>query len=185
MAHSRKWMIVTVMLAAVSMGAGGTIAFQTAFDQKLNTVTAADHTTEINEDFPDPSPVDPEHNSEYTKKVVVTNGTGGQDPAAADCYVRISLGYSDSRIGNAVELKNLDTQNWEAGSDGFYYYRSILKSGESTTPLFTGFTVDASKIEAEDGVFPENFKIQVYEESIQAASFENYSDAWKAYEADV
>ena len=61
----------------------------------------------------------------------------------ADCYVRMSLSYSNDDIGRGVKLTGLDTANWVYNSqDGYYYYRKKISEGEKTAPLCTGFQID-------------------------------------------
>lgn len=70
-------------------------------------------------------------------------------------------------------LKNLDTDNWVHRDDG-YYYRHILKEGETTAPLFTGVSIDSSRLDDTYLDLLPEFKIQVYEESVQSAGFSDY-----------
>lgn len=160
---------------------GNTMAYLTSSDQTENVVTAGRNQTEIQEDFPTPSPVPLEENPEYKKTVWVTNlpeGKGG----SVDCYVRVALSYSNYDIGKAVTLRNLDTVNWKYNHrDGYYYYTKMLAEGESTTPLFTGFSINPAEVEDSYKDSITDFQIQVYEESVQAGDFQDYSSAWAYY----
>ena len=99
--------------------------------------------------------------------------------------MRMSVGYSHSDISRGVVLKGQDTENWVLAEDGYYYFIKPLKEGESTTPLFTGFWVDSSKVnKAYLELIPE-FEIQIYEESVQAEGFADYKQAWAAYQVSV
>ena len=100
-----------------------------------------------------------------------------------DCYVRIALGYSNSDIGKAVTLKNLDTENWVYKDDGYYYYKKLLREGECTTPLFTEVSIDSSRVEQSFLDTISEFEIQVYEESVQAEGAEDYEGAWRHWQA--
>ena len=99
-------------------------------------------------------------------------------------YARLSLGYSNHDIGKAVVLKNLDRINW-IKEDGYYYYRYPLKEGQSTTPLFTGFYIDFSRMDKTYLNQIAEFRIQVYEESVQAEGFSDYLSAWKYYQEQI
>ena len=105
------------------------------------------NTTNIVEEFPTPSPLPGDEDSELPKTVWVANGNVQGEEASVDCYVRVSLGYSNSDIGRAVTLKQIDRTNWVEADDGFYYYKKVLREGEKTTPLFSGISVDSSKLE--------------------------------------
>lgn len=123
------WIIV---LAAVCIG--GTAAYLTAFDQRINAVAVGRNTTEIGEEFPTPSPIPEKGDPEYEKTVWVTNQSGGETGFDVDCYVRVALAYSNEDIGKAVRLQELDTVNWSYHKDdGYFYYTKALKEGESTT----------------------------------------------------
>lgn len=37
----------------------------------------------------------------------------------------------------------VDRTNWTAGNDGYYYYHSALKPGETTAPIFSEVTFNA------------------------------------------
>ena len=180
MKNRKKLAAVCAAALGFVLGIGGTNAYLTSYDQKVNVIGTGENTTRIEEEFPVPSPLPGDGNTEYTKKVWVTNRTAAQG-RAVDCYVRVALSYSDDDIGRAVVLKNVDLKNWVKSEDGFYYYRKILREGEKTTPLFSGVTVDSSRIEKTYLDEIDNFEIQVYEESVQAAGFNDYQSAWRFY----
>lgn len=112
----------------------------------------------------------------------MTNREQGADGVSVDCYVRVSLAYSNSDIGRAVTMKGQNTTDWVYSDDGFYYYKNVLKEGESTRPLCTGFMVEAEKIEKTYWKELKDFQIQVYEESVEAKPYESCQAAWEAYE---
>ena len=79
-------------------------------------------------------------------------------------------------------MKNLDTSNWiYHAEDGYYYYVHSIKEGESTTPLFTGFCINSDELEDSCMDDIQHFEINLYEESVSAEKFENYTDAWNYY----
>lgn len=184
MAVRKRWSLGLAVLA-LGLGIGGTAAYLTSFDQRENTVAVGHNTTGTEEEFPDPTPVPADEDPAFTKKVWVTNCSSGEEGFNVDCYVRLSLGYSDHDIGKAVVLNGLDTDNWIYGEDGYYYYRHILKEGQSTSPLFTGFSIDSARLEDTYMDQLQEFKIQVYEESVQSAGFSDYQSAWDFYRNPV
>lgn len=164
------------------LGSSRTNAYLTSYDQAVNTIYAGRNTTTIEEEFPVPSPLPEDEDSDFSKKVWVVNENSQGTSASVDCYVRMSIGYSDSDIGRAVTLDQVDRTNWVEADDGFYYYKRILKEGEKTTPLFTGISVDSSKLEKTYLDQIDTFEVQIYEESVQAAGFEDYRKAWEFYQ---
>lgn len=53
------------------LGTGTTAAYLTSWDQEENLVSVGQNTTEIIEEFPDPTPVPVEENPEYTKRFLL------------------------------------------------------------------------------------------------------------------
>ena len=139
---------ITALAAAMGIlvTVQGIAAYQSAFDTAKNIIRVGNNTTEIGEEFPSPTPVAPDKNTDITKKIWVTNRKQGVDGISVDCYVRVSLAYSNSDIGRAVTMKGQNTTDWVYSDDGFYYYKNVLKEGESTRPLCTCllYTSDAA-----------------------------------------
>ena len=139
-------------------------------------------TTEIEEDFPDPTPTPMENGSSYRKEIRIGNFSGSVKGFQADCYVRMSLSYSNDDIGRGVKLTGLDTANWVYNSqDGYYYYRKKISEGEKTAPLCTGFQIDPQKIDDTYRDSIKDFEINVYEEAVQAEGFSDYESAWRYF----
>ena len=115
----------------------------------------------------------------------MSNNPSGQNQTSTDCYVRVAVGYSNSDIGKAVTMKNTDSENWIYGDDGFYYYKKILREGEATTQLCTGFLIDHARVEKKYWKLLNEFQIQVYQESVEAGPFENYQKAWEYYTGEL
>lgn len=169
-----------IVLTGISL-AGGTAAYMTGFAQKVNSIAVGRNTTVVEEDFPDPGPIPITENPEYIKKVWVTNRTSAEEGFNVDCYVRASISFSNSEIGEAVTLKNLNTIDWEYHTDGYYYYKKELREGESTSPLFTGFSIRSDEVDPSYKAYISNFSISIYEESVQKGNFSNFRDAWEYY----
>lgn len=173
---------VPAIAAAVILCIGGTAAYFSDFDQVQNRVAVGRNTTEIREEFPEPPDPEDEETPEYKKTVWVTNTSPAEKEFNVDCYVRTSISYSNYDVGRAVTLLGLDTVNWIYNrADGYYYYKNILKEGESTTPLFTGFRINKQNMEPLYLDTIRDFQINVYEESVAAGIFQDYQSAWKYY----
>ena len=142
-----KKSLIIVIFAGI-IGIGTTSAYFSAYDKVDNHIAVGRNITEIEEDFPGPTLTPVEDDLEFKKRVVVSNTTSGENISNVECYVRVMVSYSNYDIGKAVSLVGLDTTNWFYNSaDGYYYYKSSLKKGSSTTALFTGFRVDQEKVE--------------------------------------
>ena len=163
--------------------AGGTTAYLMDYDLKYNSVAVGRNTTGIREEFPAPTPVSGDENQpEYQKTVWAANQAPSESVFNVDCYVRMSLSYSNYDIGRSVTLLGLDQTNWiYSQKDGYYYYRKKLKEGERTTPLFTGFRIRTEQIDPVYRDLISSFEINVYQESVQAGEFQDYNSAWNYY----
>ena len=138
---------VFLLLTTGLLCATGTAAYFSDFEKKINSAAVGYVTTEIEEDFPDPTPTPMENGPSYRKEIRIGNFSGSVKGFQADCYVRMSLSYSNDDIGRGVKLTGQDTANWVYNSqDGYYYYRKKISEGEKTTPLCTGFQIDPQKI---------------------------------------
>ena len=173
------------ILLGVLVGVQGTAAYQSAYDKAVNIVTPGNISSEIGEDFPNPPTIVPDKDIDIAKKIWVSNNPSGQNKTGTDCYVRVAVGYSNSDIGKAVTMKNTDSENWIYGDDGFYYYKKILREGESTTQLCTGFLIDHARVEKKYWKLLNEFQIQVYQESVEARLFDNYQKAWEYYTGEL
>ena len=162
--------------------AGTTNAFFTDSEGCINSVFVGDNTTKITEKFPDSDPKPLDENPEYSKTVWVENTSYGVSGHQADCYVRISLSYSDYDIAKGLSLQQLNTTDWVYDKkDEYYNYRYPLKEGEKSKPLFTGFSIDGSKTADAKREGITDFSIHIYEESVQADGFSDYQSAWDYY----
>ena len=114
--------------------------------------------TEVQEEF-----------SNWTKHVTVTS-TEDSEPVyvrvKAFCGSEYSLVYSDSE------------GNWTPGSDGYYYYTKVLPESSTTPNLFTQVTIAK---DIPDDVL-KDFNIYVEAESIQVGYFQDYTEAWTAFD---
>lgn len=145
MKNTKRKVLVTVLaVALVVLCAMGTTAYFTDRGTATNVITTGGVKIELVESalvddelvpFEDVSGVLPGDN--ISKIVEITN-TG-----KSDAYVRISVekaitlaeGVQGEVDLSLVEL-DINTNAWTE-QDGYYYYNSVLKPGETTEPLFT------------------------------------------------
>ena len=79
-------LLITGLLCAT-----GTAAYFSDFEKKINSAAVGYVTTEIEEDFPDPTPTPMENGPSYRKEIRIGNFSGSVKGFQADCYVRMSL----------------------------------------------------------------------------------------------
>ena len=152
---------VFLLLTTGLLCATGTAAYFSDFEKKINSAAVGYVTTEIEEDFPDPTPTPMENGPSYRKEIRIGNFSGSVKGFQADCYV----------VYNS--------------QDGYYYYRKKISEGEKTTPLCTGFQIDPQKIDDTYRDSIKDFEINVYEEAVQAEGFSDYESAWRYFSDPV
>lgn len=164
-----KWVIFCAMFIFGIVFIGNAVAYMSDGDTAINHITVGGNRVEIVETFNPPSELLP--GISFQKDVKVEN------VGPSDCYVRIKAVYTDSDMGKYCSV-DFNTADYEYNAtDGFYYYKQILKSGESTPSLFTTVTLsnEISTAEIKD------FDILIYTESYQSAGFNEYDKAWAHY----
>lgn len=170
----KKLLAAALAAACLSLAAYGSIAYFTAEDTAANVITAGNvrialRESAVPEGGGDPVPfadvIGVMPGAEVSKVVEVEN-TGDKD-----AYVRIRLDKELTLMEDAAgetDLSliglNIDTENWTE-KDGWYYYGRVLKTGETTEPLFTSvaFSKDMGDVYQNGRV-----KIAVHASAVQA-----------------
>lgn len=171
-------LFAAVLLMAAVFGTGKTYSFLSDSESAVNPVTPGSNETVIIEEFPDPPPQAPKDDPVYDKTVQISAPQiGGSN---VDCYIRARVIYSNSDIGNAAVLEGIGA-GWVQGADEYYYYTGIISEGQTTVPLFTKVRLDSSKIPENVSKYVEDFRISIYEESVQAGGCSDYKEAWSRF----
>lgn len=142
----RKLLIVSVVAICIAILAAGSLAYFTAEGKAHNVITTGGVEIAL-EEWADAEKKIPFENmtgvmpgTKVTKIVQVKN-TG-----ASDAWVRVKV---DKKIKLGTEIPGLDnppeelvvldinTQDWQKDTDGFYRYKRALKPGETTTPILS------------------------------------------------
>lgn len=146
-----KLSVVAILAIFLAIMSAGTWAYFTAEEQVHNVITTGGVDITLQEwadeakttPFEDLSGIMP--GRQVTKIPEVVNS--GEHPV----FVRVQIDKSILQAEGAAEdeadlsLVQLDinTTDW-IEQDGYYYYKKILQPGETTEPLFTSVTFDAS-----------------------------------------
>lgn len=153
------------IIAVVVLMAGVVFAYLTDQAYKQNAISIGSQTSRVEEEWNPPDEI--LEGSDYSKVVAVMN-TG-----TVDCYVRVLAEFETPEMADAITI-DYDTTNWSSKqADGYYYYNSIVKSGDTTKPLFTKLHANAAL---------DSLSIIVYEETVQAEGFDNAKAAFAAYQ---
>lgn len=94
-----------------------------------------------------------------------------------DCYVRVKAVFTDSNMEEICSV-NWNTSDWEYNSaDRYWYYKSILPVGETTSSLCT--TVSVSSSAKADSI--KEFEVLRYAEAYQTGSFIFFENQWRKF----
>lgn len=144
----KRLLAAAVIAICTSMAAYGTLAYFTYEDTATNVITAGDVQIDLEEwsRTPDGSlvpfkDIDDVLPGTDVSKIVQVKNTGGQD-----AWVRVSAEKSivlaeeaEGEVNLSLVTYDLNTEHWTE-RDGYYYYNTVLRSGETTEPLFTTVT---------------------------------------------
>lgn len=155
-----EFLILGVLILSL---VGSVLGFFRSSDHLDNRFTIGANTSEIHETFNNPGILKPE---EMLGKSVQVRNTG-----SVPCYVRMYYAVEDPQ--NRQDLNITITDNWDFNkNDGYYYYKSVVEPGRSTTRLF-GTIKNTSQEDVKD------LNIICYEETVQAEGFANAEEAFK------
>lgn len=170
--------VLAMFIAMTSLSFTGTFAYLIRTDNLLNSLFVGENKITVEEEFDKPvlKPGITFHKMPYAEN------TGN-----LDCFIRCRVDFSSSEAGrnnNEGGYCTLDynTEYWTYNpDDGYWYYKEIVKPGESTKEhaLFTTASI-SSDVEEKD---LQDFYIFVYTESFQAGdhSADDYmsADIWR------
>lgn len=153
----KKIAVCAFIAVCLSIIAYSTTAYFSYEDTATNVITAGDIKIELQEwsipngggePIPFEDVIDVQPGMEISKIVQIKN-IGGQDAWVRICVDKaISLANGvDGEIDLSLISYDLNTEYWTE-QNGYYYYNTILKSGETTKPLFTKvvFSPDMSNL---------------------------------------
>ena len=176
----KKLALLTLSLVLVAtIGAGATLAYFTDSDAATNVITMGH--VDIDLDEPNYDPDDPNTPEDEGEDNTITDIVPGEviteDPTitvaqgSADAYLRASITLGDNLSEQqAAELLEgiVINDGWVLAEDGYYYYQSVVKEGESAV-LFNEVTIPAAW---GNEVADMTITIDVAAEAIQADNFE-------------
>lgn len=162
-------MLILLVFTLVNVSVNSVIAYLADGDIAHNKITVGGSNITIDEEF-DPEPIIP--GAVITKKVRIKN------EGPNNCYVRVRALFTDSDVGKYASI-DWNLSDWEYDStDEYYYYKSVVNVGKTTSYLMTEITIENE--------IPENMikdvDLIVYAESYQADGYSDYKEAWADYQ---
>ena len=140
----RKLLIVSVVAICIAILAAGSLAYFTAEGKAHNVITTGGVEIALQEWADAEKKIPFENMTGVMPGTTVTKIVEIKNTGASDAWVRVKV---DKKIKLGTEIPGLDnppedlvaldinTQDWELDTDGFYRYKSVLKPGETTTPI--------------------------------------------------
>lgn len=135
--------IGSVCAVTAAVAAGSTLAYFTAQDTAVNTISTGNLNIAINEyqdsqcgEIPYTDPTTPVMPGDCISKKVRIENTG-----SGSAYIRAKIDIAfdgDDQQELSTEPISLNIgDDWTLADDGYYYYKNIVDSGEETSNLFT------------------------------------------------
>ena len=163
--------IMIIFIFVIAIASYEVWAYFTHKTSKTNNIILGYNKISVNENYEPPLSI--EKGSSFTKEPYVSN------IGNVDCYVRIKSVVSDSRVGDYLSI-DYNTNDFSFNEiDGYWYYKYLIKPGESTSALFT--TVSIAE-DAEDIIF-DGFDIYVYAESVQSVDGLSMDEVWGYFDS--
>ncbi len=140
----RKILLLSVLAICIATLAGGTLAYFTAEGKAHNVITTGGVDIAVQEWADEEKTVPFEDLTDVMPNATVTKIAEIKNTGASDAWVRVTLKKEIKLQGagtpdaNLVQLK-LNTTDWTE-KDGCYYYKTALKPGQVTAPIFTAVT---------------------------------------------
>ena len=137
------------------------------------------------------NPSTPSTGNTNTKQVAVRNI--GKNP----CYVRIRSDFSSSDFNahfNYNGRSGYNNTDFELKSDGYYYYKKVLKPGKTTPNLFDSVTFGSFSTMDRYPSMKTKFDVICYAESIsiikkldnhRTTFYPTHNEAWNAYHKNM
>lgn len=124
------------------------LAYYTTIGKATNVVTSGDIELQIHEKTADGSQF-PQEGVYVIPGDIVSKQVSVENICTHPFYLRVKLtgGATNAALTPEECLKlDIDTENWTF-VDGYYYYNTVLKPGETTTNLFTQVEIVGSKVD--------------------------------------
>ncbi|MCR5010097.1 MAG: SipW-dependent-type signal peptide-containing protein [Clostridia bacterium] len=148
--NKRRILILAIVVMLAAILATGTAAYFTAEDKAHTVVASGNVKIAVNEW------ADLEKTKEFeagsTKKIIpgqeVVKVVEVENIGSSEAWVRVKADVAIQMKDDSAKLDtglihlDIDTENWTE-KDGWYYYKTALKAGETCKPLFTKVSFDS------------------------------------------
>ena len=145
----RKLLIVSIVAICIAILAAGSLAYFTAEGTAHNVITTGGVKIALQEwaDKDKNIPYSTQEAKGVMPGTTVTKIVDVKNTGASDAWVRVKVDKK-IKLGQEIEIPgdnpqeelvvlDINTLDWELDTDGFYRYKSVLKPGETTTPILS------------------------------------------------
>lgn len=152
--RTKKRIKIISMLTTVIILTSSTLAYFLSKDTAINNFKVSDLTIKIEE--PNWKEPDSWNGEDITKDAHVTNTNTMPEFIRVAVEPRFEDKDGNFYMGNVNDITftydnltedNTESNKWINGLDGYYYYTSIVKEGESTTDIIKSLKLNLSEIE--------------------------------------
>ena len=147
----RKILVCAVIISCLSLSAYGTIAYFTADAVASNVITSGNIKIDLKETaIPEEggSPVPFENRIGVMPGTAVSKIVQVENIGSQPAYIRVGVDKEIFLAEENTEEPDLSLVSWDVNSDfweekdGFYYYKEVLETGQTSEPLFTEVVFD-------------------------------------------
>lgn len=149
----RKVIVLALVVIALSVMAYGTVAYFTAEDTAVNVITSGNVSIKLLETsvsdqgetpvpFKNVSGIMPGMTVSKIAQVENTGANGVYVRVAVDRAIQLAEGIQTAPNTELLKL-DINEKDWTL-KDGYYYYNTELKPGNTTEPLFTAVSFDSN-----------------------------------------
>ena len=162
-----KIAVIAILIMMVALMAQSTLAYDAVVGNATNVVTAGNirfaihETTDAGEEFPKEG-VSVLPGDTVSKQVSIENGC--EHPF----YLRVKIVYGEDSQGVSVAdcfKPEINEAYWEL-HDGWYYYKGIVKPGETTPDVFSRVEIVGSRVD--NSYLAENLRLTVLAQAVQS-----------------
>lgn len=158
---SKNSILLISVISILALLNSGIFSYYMAHNLLNNEIKVGSQVSEVEENWDPPKEI--KAGGTYDKEVSVKN-TG-----TVPCYVRVFAELETPDMEEAIDI-DFNQADWtKKQSDGYYYYKYALASGDSTEPLFTKLKANGDLSE---------LSLIVYEETVQTAGSASPIDAF-------
>ena len=144
----RKIAMLAVLVICVASVAAGSLAYFNAEGTAHNVITTGGVDITLQEWADDERQTPFENLTGIMPDTRVTKIAEVKNTGASPVWVRVQVTKSieltrEGTPDTDMVALNINTADWSAGADGYYYYNAALAPGETTAPIFTEVTFRA------------------------------------------